>query len=122
MEFLKTIKIKNIVIGIFAGIISGLFSTGGGMRLVPTFIYLLKMEDTKARGTSVFCILPMVIASSIFYYKGNYIDWKIAVLCAIGGAIGGYIGAKLLKKLPEKILKIAFTGFLIYVSFRMITS
>ena len=60
---------KKIVIGLLAGIISGLFSTGGGMILVPAFIYLLKLEDTKARGTSVFCILPMVIASSFFYYK-----------------------------------------------------
>ena len=56
------------------------------------------------------------------YYKGNYIEFKIAIVCAIGGAIGGYIGAKLLKKLPEKILKISFTVFLIYVSFKMITS
>lgn len=122
MKFLKKIKIKNIVIGIFSGIISGLFSTGGGMILVPAFIYLLKMEDVKARGTSVFCILPMVITSSFFYYKGNYIDWKIALLCAIGGAIGGYIGAKLLKKLPEKYLKISFTIFLIYVAYKMVTS
>ena len=122
MKSLENFKSRNVIIGTIAGIVSGLFSTGGGMILVPAFIYLLKIDDTKARGTSVFCILPMVIASSIFYYKGNYIDWKIAVLCAIGGAIGGYIGAKLLKKLPEKILKIAFTGFLIYVSVRMITS
>ena len=113
---------KKICIGILAGIISGLFSTGGGMILVPAFIHMLELEDTKARGTSVFCILPMVLTSSIFYYKGNYIDWKIALLCAIGGAVGGYIGAKLLKKLPEKTLKIAFTIFLVYVSFKMITS
>ena len=112
---------KKVVIGILAGIISGLFSTGGGMILVPAFIYLLNLEDTKARGTSVFCILPMVVTSSFFYHKGNFIDWKIAVLCAIGGAIGGYIGAKLLKKLPEKVLKIAFTIFLIYASFKMLT-
>ncbi len=114
--------IKKIIIGILAGIISGLFSTGGGMILVPAFIYMLELEDTKARGTSVFCILPMVLTSSIFYYKGNYIDWKIALLCAIGGTVGGYIGAKLLKKLPEKTLKIAFTMFLIYASFKMLTS
>ena len=112
---------KKVVIGILAGIISGLFSTGGGMILVPAFIYLLNLEDTKARGTSVFCILPMVVTSSFFYYKGNFIDWKIAVLCAIGGAVGGYIGAKLLKKLPEKVLKIAFSIFLIYASFKMLT-
>lgn len=114
--------IKKMIIGILAGIISGLFSTGGGMILVPAFIHLLELEDTKARGTSIFCILPMVITSSFFYYKGNYIDWKVAVFCAIGGTIGGYIGAKLLKKLPKNILKIAFTVFLIYASFRMITS
>ncbi len=113
--------VKKVVIGILAGIISGLFSTGGGMILVPAFIHLLSIEDTKARGTSVFCILPMVVTSSFFYYKGNFIDWKVAVFCAIGGAIGGYIGAKLLKKLPEKVLKISFTIFLIYVSFKMLT-
>ena len=98
----------------------GFFSTGGGLILVPAFIYLLKLQPQKARGTSVFCILPMVLTSSFFYYKGNFINWETAFLCAIGGAIGGYIGAKLLKKLPDKVLKIAFTIFLIYVSLKMI--
>lgn len=114
--------IQKIFIGLLAGIISGLFSTGGGMILVPAFIHLLDLKDSKARGTSVFCILPMVITSSFFYYKGNYIDWKIAMLCAIGGTIGGYVGAKLLKKIPEKMMKIIFTFFLIYISFRMLIS
>lgn len=113
------IMIKKVIIGLLAGIVSGLFSTGGGMILVPAFIYLLDVDATKARGTSIFCILPMVVTSSFFYYKGNFIDWKIAFLCAIGGAIGGYVGAKLLKKLPEKVMKIAFAIFLIYVSYKM---
>lgn len=104
-----------------AGFVSGLFSTGGGMILVPAFVYLLNIDSTKARGTSLCCILPMVLTSSFFYYKGNFIDWKIAILCAIGGSIGGYIGAKLLKKVPERTLKIIFTLFLIYVSYKMIT-
>ena len=87
---------------------------------MPGFIYLLKIEPRIARGTSVFSILPMVIVSSIFYNKSDFVDWKIAIFCGIGGAIGGYIGARLLKKLPEKILKIAFTCFLIYVSYKML--
>ena len=113
---------KKIIIGMLAGIVSGLFSTGGGMILVPAFMYWLRLDATKSRGTSLFCILPMVITSSFFYYKGNFVDWKISILCAIGGTIGGYFGAKLLKKLPEKYLKIAFTFFLIYVSFRKLTT
>ena len=111
---------KKVLIGICAGIISGLFSTGGGMILVPAFVYLLNVKETRARGTSVFCILPMVITSSLFYYKDNFIDWKIAILCAIGGTIGGFIGAKLLKKLPVKVFKIMFIIFLIYASYNML--
>lgn len=112
--------IKTIIIGFLAGFVSGFFSTGGGLILVPAFMYLLNEESKKARGTATFCILPMVITSSFFYYKGNYIDWKIAILCAIGGTIGGYIGAKLLKKLPDRVLRIFFTIFIIYVAYNMI--
>ena len=111
---------KKILIGLFAGIICGLFGTGGGLILVPSFIYLLKKEPKNARATSICCMLVMVIASSVFYYEGNYINWKIGILCAIGGIIGGYLGAKILKKVPDYILKIVFTCFLIYVSYNML--
>ena len=110
----------KVLIGIFAGIVSGLFASGGGMILVPAFIYILKMKDVEARATSVLCILPMVVTSGIFYYTNDYIDWKIGILCAIGGIVGGIVGAKLLNKLPAHYLKIAFTLFLIYASYRMI--
>ena len=110
----------QLFIGVFAGIVSGLLASGGGMILVPTFIYILKISEVEARATSVLCILPMVVTSGIFYYTNNYIDWKIGVLCAIGGIIGGIVGAKLLNQLPTRYLKIAFTIFLIYASFKMI--
>lgn len=112
----------KILIGFFAGIISGLFASGGGMILVPAFIYLLKLKEVESRATSVICILPMVVTSGIFYYTNNYIDWKIGTFCAIGGVIGGLVGAKLLNKLPVKYLKIAFTIFLTYASYKMIWS
>ena len=110
----------KVFIGFFAGIVSGLFASGGGMILVPAFMYLLKMKDVVSRATSVICILPMVVTSGIFYYQNNYIDWKVGILCAIGGIVGGMVGAKLLNKLPTKYLKIAFTIFLIYAAYKMI--
>ena len=116
----QSLNIKTAIIGGLAGIICGLFGTGGGMILVPAFIYMLDIEPKKARATSLFCMLVMVIVSSIFYYKNNYIDWKIGALCAIGGIGGGYLGAKILKKIPDYILKIVFTIFIGYYSFRML--
>ena len=111
---------KKIIVGLLAGIISGLFSAGGGMIVVPALIHIFKIEDAKARATSVFAILPMVIVSGIFYYKNDYINWNLGLKCAIGGAIGGLIGANLLKKTSTKVLQIAFVIFLIYTSIRMI--
>ncbi len=113
-------RLKKPIIGLLAGMICGLFASGGGLLLVPAFIYLLKMEDTKARGTAIFCILPMVVTSSIFYYKQNYINWNTGIKCAIGGVIGGIIGAKLLRKIPKKYIRILFTVFLIYVSLKIL--
>ena len=113
-------KIKIIITGFIAGIISGLFASGGGLILVPAFIYILKIDERIARGTAICCILPMVLASSILYYRDNYMDWSIGLKCAIGGIVGGIIGAKLLKKLPVKYIKIAFSAFLLFVSIRML--
>lgn len=111
---------KKITIGLIAGVISGLFAAGGGMIVVPALIHVFKLEDSKARATSVFAILPMVIASGIFYYKNDYVDWNLGIKCAIGGIIGGIIGAKLLRKMPTKILRILFIIFLTYTSIKMI--
>lgn len=108
------------ITGLLAGMVCGLFGTGGGMILVPIFIYILKVESKKARATSICCMLVMVITSGIFYYKSNYINWNIGLLSALGGVLGAYFGSKILKKVPDYILKIIFICFLIYVSYRMI--
>lgn len=113
-------KIKKPLIGLVSGIICGLFASGGGLILVPALIYVLGMKDKIARGTAICCILPMVITSSIFYYKENYINWKIGINCAIGGIIGGILGAKLLKKIPTQYVRMLFTAFLLYVSIKML--
>lgn len=74
---------KKIAIGLFAGMITGLFGSGGGMILVPAFTFFLHLDEKEARATSVFCILPMVCASSFFYIKSSYIDFGASVLCAV---------------------------------------
>lgn len=90
------------------------------MIVVPAFVHIFKMDEAEARATSVFAILPMVITSGLFYYNNNYVDWTLGIKCALGGIIGGFIGAKLLRKLSDKVLKILFIIFLIYVSIKMI--
>lgn len=105
---------KNALVGIIAGIISGMFSAGGGLVLVPIFVYVLKLNEKQSRATSLFCILPMVIVTAVMYSRNNFIDWQIGIKCAIGGIIGGIIGGKLLNKIPAKYLQLFFIIFLLY--------
>ena len=110
----------EIITGLFAGIISGMFSSGGGLILIPAYTFLFKSSEKEARATTIFCILPMVIISAIFYGFSNYINWKAAILCASGGIIGSIIGSKLLNKLNSIYLKLIFIVFLIYSGLRIV--
>ena len=113
-------NVKKVIIGLLAGFISGFFASGGGMILVPALVYFLNTSEIESRATSTYCIIPIVIISAVFYFKGNYIDWGLAILCAIGGIVGGIIGTKLLMRLSDNKLKILFSIFLIYMSTKMI--
>lgn len=87
---MKKDSLKIIIISFLAGTISGFFSSGGGMLLVPFFTHILKLDEVKARGTSVFCIVFFVVTSSIFYIGKNYVDYGIGLKCAIGGIIRSF--------------------------------
>ena len=63
---------KKIIIGLLSGFITGLFATGGGTILIPTFVYWLKIDEKVARATSICCVLPAVIISFLFYMKEKY--------------------------------------------------
>lgn len=112
--------LKSAIIGILAGFITGFFSAGGGMIILPAIIYFFNLDERKARGTTIFIILPLVLIASFFYYKGNESNLILSLKCVFGGIIGGYVGSKLLRKIPENLLRILFIVFLLYASYTFI--
>lgn len=108
------------LIGLFGGIIGGLFGAGSGLIILPALKKFEKVDEYKARGTTLSTVLIIIIATSIFYYNYNYFDMEIGIYTAIGGIIGGIIGAKIMKKIPKFYLAIAFDIFLIWAALRMI--
>lgn len=107
-------------IGLFAGFISGFFGTGGGLLIHPALTRILKLDEYKARGTTLITVFPAVLIASIFYANYNYFDWKKIIYVVIGGIIGGFIGAKIMAKIPRFWLAITFDIFLIIASIKMI--
>lgn len=112
--------IKSIFIGFFAGIINGLFGSGGGAIIVPSLTLLLGLTHHKAHATSLLIILPFSIISFIIYYNNQYADIGITFKVSFGGIIGAYFGAKALNKIPNSYLKRIFGICLCIVAIRMV--
>ena len=110
-----------ILIGIAAGMMSGLVGIGGGLIIVPGLIYFLDFSQHNAQGTSLgLLLLPAGILAVLQYYKQGDIDVKAVAILAAGFVIGGYYGSKLALSLPQDIIKKIFAIFMIIVAIKML--
>lgn len=110
----------SAIIGAAAGLLNGLFGSGGGTILVPAMERFLKIKPQKAHATSVAIILPLTIVSAVIYSKLGEINWQPLVFISIGGVAGGFLGAKLLTRISDKWLHRIFGLFMIFAAIRMI--
>lgn len=117
---MKMNMLKIGILGIFTGLINGLFGSGGGTILVPGMIFLLGMEEHKAHATAISIILPLTIVSTYIYLKSGIMSYNITLKVAVGGVLGGYVGAKLLNKIPSSLLRKIFAIFMMIAAFRMV--
>lgn len=117
---MKNDNVKLVIIGIIAGLINGLFGSGGGTIVVPSLVFIMGLEDYKAHATAISIILPLSIISTIIYLVKNSIPIKASILVAVGGILGSYTGAKLLNKVPVNILRKVFGSAIIYTAIRMV--
>ncbi|WP_432664082.1 sulfite exporter TauE/SafE family protein [Wukongibacter baidiensis] len=117
---MKNNMIKICLLGVFTGLLNGLFGSGGGTLLVPGMIFLLGIEEHKAHATTISVILPLAIVSTYIYYRSGIMSLGITLKVAMGGVVGGYVGAKLLNKIPSSILRKAFAVFMMIAAFRMV--
>jgi uncharacterized membrane protein YfcA len=85
-----------VLIGIFAGILSGMVGVGGGIIIVPALVYFLGLSQHAAQGTSLALMLPPIgILGVMNYYKAGALNMKYAMVIAVAFIIGGYIGSKI---------------------------
>ena len=98
-----------IVIGILAGILSGVVGVGGGLIMIPLLIILLGLSQHEAQGTSLAVMLPPIgILAVINYHKAGFVKWEYAMIIAITFIIGGYFGSKYAVTLRPEIVKRVF--------------
>ena len=113
--------ITLLLIGLAAGILSGLVGVGGGLIVVPALIFFLGYSQHQAQGTSLgLLLLPVGILAVMNYYNKGQIDIKVVAVMSIAFVLGGWLGSKLALQLSQEALRKIFAVVLIYTAFRML--
>ena len=111
-----------LMIGLFAGILSGLVGVGGGLIIVPALIFFLGYNQHQAQGTSLgLLLLPVGILAVLNYYNKGYIDIKVVAIMSIAFVLGGWLGSKIALRLPADTVKKIFAIFLFYSAFKLLS-
>jgi uncharacterized membrane protein YfcA len=109
-----------VLVGIVAGVLSGLFGIGGGIVIVPALLFFAKMRPQQAIGTLLATLLlPVGALGAWQYYRDDALDLRAALLIAGGLFFGVYVGARIGLKLPPKELQRTFAVFLVLVAARL---
>ena len=110
-----------LAIGLVAGVCAGMFGIGGGLIVVPALIFVLKVRELDAIGTSLAALIPPVgLLGAAEYYRNGYINLKYAALVAIGLFLGAYFGARIMISLPPALIRRLYGTFLLIIAARML--
>lgn len=109
-----------VLLGIVAGILSGLLGIGGGIILVPGLVYLVGMDMHNAVGTSLVIIIPTALIGGLLHHFYGNVDIKSFILISAGTVLGVVLGTILSNCLPEVTLKRIFGIVFLLVSLKMI--
>jgi len=110
-----------LLVGLAAGILSGIVGIGGGIVIVPALVYFLGFSQKMAQGTSLaILLLPIGLLGVMQFYKAGYVDVKVTLVIAVAFFIGSYFGSRIALTVPQETLKKVFAVVLVLVAIKML--
>ena len=99
-------------LGVFCGIVSGLFTVGGSIFSVPMLTEYFEQPQIAAQATSLAFSLPGVFISVAVYGMAGDVNWAVGIPLALGGMSTASFGVAVAHRLPERTLRFLFVGFI----------
>jgi uncharacterized membrane protein YfcA len=103
---------KLAVIGFSAGFFSGFLGLGGGVVMVPAFLFILHLELKECLGNSLVIIAILAIPGTIIHSQLGHVDWQIALAMMLGVMPGAYLGSFFTLRARNRRVLLLFSCFL----------
>ena len=113
--------IACLILGLVAGVFSGLIGIGGAIIIIPSLVLLFGLSQHVAQGTTLALMVPPIgLLAALIYYRQGFVDLRIAAFICLGFFVGGLVGAKFAVDIPEQLLRKIFGVVLLATSIKMI--
>lgn len=100
-------------LGAGAGALGGLFGVGGAVLATPILTTVFGTSQVVAQGLSLSLAAPSTAVTLATYASHGQVDWALGLPLAVGGLLSISLGVKLAHALPERLLRLLFSGFLL---------
>lgn len=112
--------VEGVLIGLVAGVLSGLLGIGGGVIMVPAMVFLLGTAQHVAQGVSLAVIVPTAITGAVTHYRHGNVVPRLAIVLGVGAVLGALAGAWVAGLLDPTWLRRGFGVFVVVVAARML--
>ena len=92
------------------GFYGGFFGAGMGFMLLAVFAAAQGRGVGEVNGAKNLFAVSVQTAAVAPMLLSGLVDWPAALCVLIGGVIGGYAGARLVRRLPERAVRIGVAG------------
>jgi uncharacterized membrane protein YfcA len=82
-------------------------------------VILFKANQHKAQATSLVVVALAAVTGAITYTLADSVSWSAVPFLIAGGLVGTLLGTAAVKKVKDRILKLAFGFLLVFVAIRI---
>lgn len=97
-----------------AGALGGLFGVGGAVLATPVLTSVFGTTQVVAQGLSLALAAPSTTVTLATYALHGQVDWWLGLPLAIGGLLSISLGVRLAHSMPERLLRLLFSIFLLF--------
>ncbi len=92
------------------GVYGGYFGAAQGVLLMA--VLGIGLEETMQRNNATKNVLAAIVngVAAVLFLFVAHVDWRAAVLIAVGATIGGQVGARIGRRLPPLVLRIVIVA------------
>ena len=111
--------VAAVLVGVVAGLLSGLLGVGGGALFVPALVLILGLGQVEAEATSLLAIVPVAAVGAWRQQRYGNVNVREGLLIGLIAIPGAMAGVVLVNVLPERALEYAFAALLLWIAWTL---